>query len=135
MQKQTDGDSDRTGGSATPDGGRPRVLVVEPEALLRWSIVTYLSRWCDVLQVDSRTGADRMLEGHTVDAVIVAERLADGASTAVEDRALARNPSTRIVRTGVGPTDDAAAQPKFIEKPFELSKLAEALGINPSAVG
>jgi len=101
---------------------------------LRWSIVTYLSRWCDVLQVDSHTGADRMLEGHPVDAVVVADGLADGSSDAVEACALARNPSTRVVRTGVGPTDEDGGRSNFIEKPFELCKLAEALGINPANV-
>ncbi len=134
MHIHSDDSGDPTAGAVPNEHGRPCVLVVEPEALLRWSIVTYLSRWCEVLQVDSQTGADRLLDGHTVDAVIVADRLADGACSAVEEHARTTNPSARIVRTGVGAPDDGSGPPTFIEKPFELSKLAEALGIDPSAV-
>ncbi len=134
MHKQSEGSDDPTAGAVPAERGRLRVLVVEPEALLRWSVVTYLSRWCYVLQVDSQTGADQLLDGHTVDAVIVADRLADGACSAVEEHVRSINPSARIVRTGVSETEEHSTHPTFIEKPFELSKLAEALGINPSAV-
>jgi DNA-binding NtrC family response regulator len=108
-----------------------RVLVVEPEALVRWSLVTYLARWFDVLSADSRSAADKILDDQQVDAVVVSDDLSDRAVEDVEAHARSRNPDTRVIRTVTGPPSDKAADgatPR-LEKPFDLSRLATLLGV------
>ena len=109
-----------------------RVLIVEPEALVRWSLVTYLSKWFEVLAADSRSVADRILDDQQIDAIVVSDDLSDRAAECVEAHARLRNPATRVVRTVTGPPSDKAsdgATPQ-LEKPFDLSRLASLLGVH-----
>ena len=49
------------------------LLIVEPEELVRWSLVTYLSRSFSVFTADSTDAAVRILNEHDIDAVVIAD--------------------------------------------------------------
>ena len=107
------------------------VLVVEPEDLVRWSLVTYLGKWFEVCSADCGCVAERILDDRKVDAVVLSDDLSDQAAEDVEAHARARNPAARVVRTVTGPPGEKAsngASPR-LEKPFELSRLAVMLGV------
>ena len=108
------------------------LLVVEPEALLRWSLATYLSKWFDVFPTDTGESADRILEDHRIDALVVSDQLPAESVDALEFHARSCNAATRVVRTVTSLNRDAVTdQGTFcIEKPFELVKLANLLGVD-----
>ena len=115
---------------ATPmTAARPRLLVVEPEALLRWAMVTYLGRWFEVFQSATATAACGVLESESVDAVVVSGELGRSAAESVERCARERNPSARVVRTITDPNELERCPPSSVclEKPFRLSDLADLL--------
>ena len=117
-------------GNSPPSAAR-RLLIVEPEALVRWSLVTYLTKWFDVFTADSRATADHILDDQLIDAVVVSDDLSDRAPEEIEARARSRNPAARVVRTITdSPGEELPSQktPR-LEKPFELSELAMLLGI------
>ena len=118
-----------SGDPAVP-GETGQLLVVEPEELVRWSLVTYLTRWFDVFTAESRAVADRILDDRRIDAVVVSDDLTDRAAEEIEAHARSRNPSVRVVRTVTNPPGgQASVQDTFcLEKPFELSELASLLG-------
>ncbi len=117
---------------STPQARVGSLLVVEPQSLLRWSLATYLSKWFDVFPTDCREVANRILQDHPIDAVVVSDELPVDTVEEVEGLARARNPSTRLVRTVTtltcGPLECAGTC--CIEKPFELSNLANLLGVD-----
>lgn len=125
-------------GSGLPSHGRVGyLLVVEPETLFRWSLATYLSKWFDVFPTDTHEAADRILEDHRIDALVVSDQLSGDSLAALECHARSRNASTRVVRTVTnldrnGVTDHGTF---CIEKPFELSKLANLLGVDVDCSG
>lgn len=108
-----------------------RLLVVEPEALVRWSLTTYLGRWFTVFAVESQRAADQILDDEAIDALVVSDDLQGRTSQAVVSHARARNPRVVVVRTMSGP-DDATTTPTdnaiCLEKPFDLSILATHFG-------
>lgn len=119
--------------SSAPSHGRVGyLLIVEPEALLRWSLATYLSKWFDVFPTDSPEAADRILDDHDIDAVILSDQLAPDSVSELETRARSHNASARLVRTVTTliPGGLRSEQAEFIEKPFELAKLANLLGVD-----
>lgn len=111
---------------------RPGLLIVEPEDLLRWSLTTYLSRWFDVYPTETAATAHRIIDEHRIDAIIMSEELAETELAHLAERALVFNHSARIVRTVTHLPSGRmpAAQTCCIEKPFQLSNLAELLGIH-----
>ncbi|MGB2984783.1 MAG: hypothetical protein WBE26_02780 [Phycisphaerae bacterium] len=121
---------DAMAGNTSPSPAR-RLLIVEPEALVRWSLVTYLTKWFDVFTADSRATADHILDDQLIDAVVVSDDLSDRAPEEIEARARSRNPAARVVRTvtdSPGEQTSGLNTPR-LEKPFELSKLAMLLGV------
>ena len=116
---------------------RPRVLVVEPEALLRWSLTTYLDRWFTVFAAESQTAAQHILETDPIEALVVSKDLSDQGAKEVEELARARNPSVRIIGTVTHPSqrNTVAKQDWMLEKPFDLAELAKLLGVGTEAVG
>jgi len=120
------GDGDRTGSESG------RLLIVEPEPLLRWSLVTYLSRWFEVFPAESESAADRLLDEQPMDAVVVSDQLPNHQAEEIEAHARSRNAAARVIRT-VTTVDDP--RNRCIEKPFELSKLAGLLGVKSAAGG
>ncbi len=107
-----------------------RLLVVEPEALVRWSLTTYLGRWFTVFAVESKRAADQILDDEAIDALVVSDDLQDRTSQAVVSHARLRNPRVVVVRTMSGPDDAATPTDNAIclEKPFDLSILAMHFG-------
>ncbi len=106
------------------------VLIVEPEDLVRWSLVTYLKQWFQVHPAASRAAADQILEDFPIDAVVVSDDLSDQAADEIENHARSRNPSARVVRMVThSPAERSLSEGTLqLEKPFELSRLSGLLG-------
>ena len=115
----------------TTNGRIGHLLVVEPEALLRWSLATYLSKWFDVFPTDSREAALRILDDHRVDGAVISDQLAPGSAPAITARLQLRNPTATIVYTVTNAETSAAVDrvSHQIEKPFQLADLAALLGV------
>ena len=105
------------------------VLIVEPEALLRWSLVTYLGRWFQVFAPDSVSAADHLLDDQSIDAAVLSDDLPDGGTDQIECHLRIRNPNACVVRTSTRPWMDDATPPTAmrLEKPFDLTTLANLL--------
>ena len=113
------------------NGSAGQLLVVEPEALLRWSLVTYLGRWFEVQSAETKLAAERILDQHRIDAVVVSDELSEPTMEEIEAHARSRNSAMRVVRTV---TTERLDQPLpndtcCIEKPFDLARLARLLGV------
>lgn len=122
-------------GRANPNPSHGRVgylLIVEPEALLRWSLATYLSKWFDVFPTDSPKAAGRILDDHAIDALVVSDQLPAESVGELEQHVRSQNASARLVRTvtGLESEDGTTSGWLCIEKPFELAKLAGLLGVD-----
>lgn len=114
------------------------VLIVEPDRLLRWSLATYLNRWFTVYPLASRAEAKSFLDRHTVDAVIISDEIDEEAATAeIERKALARNPTAKVIRI-VMSANAAGARGSgavlAIEKPFELPAIARMLDVTADSI-
>ena len=107
------------------------LLVVETETLVRWSLVTYLARWFVAYSADSRASAFDLLDDHRIDAVVVSDDLSDRAAEDIETHARLQNPGVRVVRifTDLPRRNEPATSTRCVEKPFELAKLADLLGV------
>lgn len=112
------------------------LLLLEPEGLLRWSIITYLGRWFRVLSADSAESVERMLEEYAVDGIVVSDNLPRETCEIVTRAVRARNTSARVVRTVTtipsnGGNGDGTV---YLEKPFELATLARLMGASEARV-
>ncbi len=116
---------------AAPDGGiRGRVLLVEDEDLLRWSIERFLTkRGFSVTTVRDGAEAKALLAGAPFDVVItdLAISGADGLEVAAEARRLHAETQVVII-TGQGSKDTILRALRqgvsdYIEKPFDLERL------------
>lgn len=128
----------KTGNSSdavAPASRAENLLVVEPEELVRWSLVTYLGRWFAVFAPTSGASAESILEERRIDAVIVSDDLAGQAAERIAALARSRNPSVKIVRTLSGPGSGNAppGDEMCLEKPFDLSELAALLGVEEAS--
>ncbi len=112
------------------DYGRPRLLIVEPDKLTRWSIEEHLGEAFEVLTADSETNAHALLDINLFDAIVLADDLPAFGADAVEAHARTRNPAISAVRmvTDMGELKHSQSQAALLEKPFELVALAQALG-------
>ncbi|MGE0480225.1 MAG: hypothetical protein AB7Q17_07110 [Phycisphaerae bacterium] len=103
MKRRTPDTALKTGaGAPGAPGGRARVLVVEADTLMRWSMMAYLERWFDVLLTDTVDAAHQLLDRDIVSALIVSDELPDDGARQLEVHARRANPAMRIVRTGTG---------------------------------
>lgn len=113
--------------------GVVRLLIVEPEALFRWSLSTYLRRWFDVRVADSSVGGDDVLAHENVDALVLSADLPNDDARMLAAHARRINPDVLIICTFSGPdgheelTCDSGML--CLEKPFDLSLLARYLGV------
>jgi DNA-binding response OmpR family regulator len=108
-----------------------RVLIVEPDRLTRWALEEYLHDRCDVASAEGATAAHSLLNGEPFDALVIANDLPEGDPREVERHARVGNPHITAVRTVTHLPDDAeqtASSAAYLEKPFELSALAQLLG-------
>jgi len=108
-----------------------RILIVEPEELVRWSLVTYLTRWFAVYSAAAESTAHRVLDSDIMDAVVISDDLKQPGVEEIESHALDRNPAVQLVRmvTARPPAPPADGRTSHLEKPFQLARLAELLGI------
>lgn len=129
---------DRTTNHARATPSKPHaLLLLEPEGLLRWSIVTYLGRWFRVLSTDSPEGAARVLDEYAVDGVVVSDNVPRETREIVTRAVRARNTAARVVRTVTaipsnGGNGDGTV---YLEKPFDLALLARLMGAAEVKVG
>lgn len=115
---------------AAPAPAARRLLIVDPDWLTQWSVTAYLRRWFEILTVASAERALAALRKHSVHAIVISDECSEGEQ--VERFAREQNPDVVIVRTvtGVAPAQLRATHAINIEKPFELSELAAALGVS-----
>lgn len=120
----------------TPQRGK-RLLIVDPEELVRWSLVTYLAKWFSVYSTTTQAAADRVLDSVGVEALVVSEDLPESAAEEIEAHAKARNPKVVVIRTITGPPRKSQTRCPVVclEKPFDLSRLAELLGVRNGTHG
>ncbi len=109
---------------------RLRMMIIEPDHLTRWSIEAYFRDRFDVLAADSVETACRLLGNSRVDAMVVADDLPESGADVIEARARARNAQVKIVRTVTtgAREQQCPGEAVHLEKPFELSSLAQLLG-------
>lgn len=124
--------STRPSGLPASDGppAARRLLIVDPDWLTQWSVSAYLRRWFVILTVASAERALAALRKHGVHAIVISDECSEGEQ--VERLAREQNPDVVIVRmvTGVATAQPRTTQAFNIEKPFELSELAGALGVS-----
>lgn len=126
-----DGHLDQNRSSARAVRAHGSLLIVEPDDLIRWSITTYLSDWFEVYSTGSSDQAESLLRERSMTALVLSDELSEQAADRLRDRARDRSPNVRIVHTVAEctvETPDGIAY-ACIEKPFELRRLAEILGV------
>jgi DNA-binding NtrC family response regulator len=110
---------------------RGRVLLLEPDHLTRWSVTTYLCRWFAVETVESSEDAARLVRDEPFDALVLSDRVSDSEVANLLRSAADRNPQVKTVRTVTAMSEPVAEQASMfqLEKPFQLSRLAQLLGV------
>lgn len=111
------------------------MLVIEPDPLLRWSLVNYLGRFFHVLAVDSPRRGSQLVQKTRIDALIASD---DWESETESLCRLARacNRSLLAIRMIANvPEDPLPHETLRIEKPFQLPELAELLWNNLPPTG
>lgn len=114
---------------------RGRVLIVDRDALARWSISTYLQRWFAVQATECAEEAERLLDGEPLVVLIVSDDMPGRVLERLERRVQARCPEALVVRTvtGVRPKRPRS-RAVLLEKPYQLHELAACLGVPASEV-
>ncbi len=108
-----------------------KLLIVEPDRLTRWSMQQYLQDLATVIAADSVESAHELLDVGPVDAVAIADDLPAHGADEIESHARTCNPNVRAVRMVTQPCSATpqSSNVTTLEKPFELARLAEVLGI------
>ena len=107
---------------------RRGVLVVEPDPLTQWSLRMYLGKWFDVETVGDAEAALRTLAERRVEVLIVAEELSVGV---LAEQIRQEGERMQVIRTVTDPArcGRLEVEEPYLEKPFELARLATMLGI------
>lgn len=119
-------------GTAKPSG-RGRVVIVEPDSLMRWSIETYLRRWFDVRGFEDAAAADRVLASQAVDALVFSDEYPRSELEPMRAHARSANPQVRVICTVSDDGGPIGTSDEVIEKPFALRDLAQLLGVEDAA--
>jgi DNA-binding response OmpR family regulator len=110
--------------------GRPRLLLLEPDNLTRWSIQTYLHPWFEVDAAESRETAGKLAARQPYSAIVLSDQLPTRAAEAIRRLARRRNPDLTMVQMVTGTRDPTSDECIIqLEKPFKLAKLARLLGV------
>ena len=119
-----------------PELDHLRVLVVEDELLIRWSIAETLTKaGCDVTEVGDAAGALRAAAAADFDAVVLDYRLPDSNDLALLAALRDRLPrSTVVMMSAYGTPEiiqraEALGVHRFLDKPFEMEALKNLLAI------
>jgi len=109
----------------------PRILIVEDEKLIRWSVKARLKEESYVvLEAESVADAVRTLEGQEVDLILLDHRLPDATGLELLERVHRSKPEICVVMmTAYGTVDNAVHAMKlgafdFLTKPVNLDELA-----------
>lgn len=108
-----------------------RLVVVEPEPLLRWSLSKYLGAWFEVLAFDAPSAALSLLANLPVDALIISDALTPTDREQILAEARERNQEVFPIWT-VTTFDPQSPVPQGVaclEKPFQLAQLAKMLHV------
>ncbi|TWT40940.1 hypothetical protein RAS1_36280 [Phycisphaerae bacterium RAS1] len=108
-----------------------RVLILEPDALSRWSLSAYLRRWFDARVTASPEEAVALLGTFAVDALIVSDEVDADALRRIESIVRRRSPGAVMIRTVTHLSESPGDVAGWLEleKPFNLARLAELLGV------
>lgn len=131
---------------------RRKLLIIEPDTLLRWSIMSYLKSWFDVILADSAPHAREWLTHMDVDAMVVSgelptktlEQLYEWSDSGERCRGMIvtitsaepasrngdANRNTIVYRKWRTLPNGQDQSIQFIEKPFKLRDLANLLGVS-----
>ena len=111
-----------------------RVLIVEDEMLIRWSIAETLSKaGCYVTEVGDAAGALRAAATETFDAVVLDYRLPDSDDLKLLEALRNQLPRSRVVMMSAFGTPEIVRQAEalgvhwFLDKPFEMERLKSLL--------
>jgi DNA-binding NtrC family response regulator len=113
-----------------------RVLIIEDEALLRWSVAEALrASGHTVLEASDRAGAVQVLASAdgTLDAVLLDLRLPDSNDLSLLADIRRRTPATAVVMMTAHGTREDAAHAKalgaydMLEKPFDIQRIEPIL--------
>jgi DNA-binding NtrC family response regulator len=117
-----------------------RVLIIEQEKTLQKSLSLFMARYkdLDVSLARSLREGRSLIDKTAFDVVLCRDRLPDGDGLEILTEACRRNPgTTSILMTAHGDDSlkDKAKQAGvrgYLEKPFELKQLEEAMGLTGS---
>jgi len=118
-----------------------RVLIVEDEMLIRWSIAeTLTNAGCYVTEVGDAAGALRAAATENFDAVVLDYRLPDSDDLKLLEALRDQLPRSRVVMMSAFGTPEIVRQAealgvhRFLDKPFEMERLksllADPVGLN-----
>ena len=115
-----------------------RVLVVEDELLIRWSIAETLTKaGCHVTEVGDAAAALRAAATEDFDAVVLDYRLPDSDDLKLLEAIRTQLPRSTVVMMSAFGTPEIVQQAKalgvreFFDKPFEMEALKESLVSQP----
>ena len=116
---------------------RPRVLVVDDEPLIRWSIAEVLGE-CGYSVVEAGTGRAAIEEvlgsSEPFEVIVLDLRLPDSDNLSLLTRLHDLAPAARIIMMTAHGTDDVGEEAhargayRFMSKPFEISVMASLVG-------
>jgi len=108
-----------------------RILLVDPDGLLRWSVQTYFARWFDVVAVGTIADATSALDVGAAEILVASEDLEAEQIARLESQARRLNARVQLVRIGTRLADRRSrySNPRYLEKPNILPQLAEVLGV------
>jgi two-component system response regulator AtoC len=111
-----------------------RVLVVEDELLIRWSIAeTLTNAGCYVAEAGDAAGALQAVAAEDFDAIVLDYRLPDSNDLKLLETLRDRLPGSTVVMMSAHGTPEIVRQAKalgvrqFLDKPFEMEALKNSL--------
>ncbi len=107
------------------------LLIVERDPLTQWSLKTYLQKWFSVRVAPSIAQATRLVNRQRFDALVIFAEPTPAAADELERRARRRNPDLAVVRMVIAPggANRHSVRSGWIEKPFQLARVARLLGV------
>lgn len=127
----------------TPPAGEPtprpagRVLLLDSDELLLWSMATFLTHWLDVLSCRTAGAAERALRAGGIAALIVSDQLPVATVHRLLRLSAEARPPIRVIVTVLGTADgrpERVTGLTRLEKPFALRELARLLGVAEDAL-
>jgi len=108
-----------------------RILLVERDELVRWSIGKFMQRWFAIESIESPNWVEQLAKPPRICGLILSDEVSAIEAAAIQELVRRRLPDVRTVRmtTGTQEADGLADGTVYLEKPFELSELARVLGV------